>query len=255
MTESVRFDRAVDYYDSTRGLSEGAVGAVSDLLVAELRGREPVLEIGVGTGLIALPLAERGVRMAGVDISQPMLRKLLEKSRDPFPVAVADATRLPFADGSFGGAIARHVFHLIRNWEGAVAELARVVRPGGIVLVHPGDLTPIRWAAVDRFLEVAGGRPFAIGLDPRDTEALDRAMSRHGATGRALKSIPERLDDTVASFLDQMEVGYHSWTWDVDEETRRRAAQAARARVRERYGAPEELEEPLEIAWRAYDLP
>jgi hypothetical protein len=137
-----------------------------------------------------------------------------------------------------------------------VAELARVVRPGGIVLVHPGDLTPIRWAAVDRFLEVAGGRPFAIGLDPRDTGALDRAMSRHGASGRALPAISERLDDTVPAFLDQMEAGYHSWTWELGEETRRRSADAARALVRERFGALEELREPpLEIAWRAYDLP
>ena len=65
MSDSVSFDRAADRYDETRRLTPEASRATVDLLGSELRGRRPCLEIGVGTGLIALPLHEVGVGMVG----------------------------------------------------------------------------------------------------------------------------------------------------------------------------------------------
>ena len=140
MSDSVSFDRAADRYDETRRLTPEASRATVELFGAELRGRQPCLEIGVGTGLIALPLHDAGVRMVGLDLSAAMLRKLAEKSggRPAFPVLRGDATRLPFRDAVFGGAIARHVLHLIPRWQDAVAELVRVVRPGGVLLLNIG---------------------------------------------------------------------------------------------------------------------
>src|SRR2546430_25053 len=64
---SIGFDRAVDYYDRTRGLSDSAMGEVVRRLKGELVGRGRCLEIGVGTGRMALPLQGEGVVMAGVD--------------------------------------------------------------------------------------------------------------------------------------------------------------------------------------------
>ena len=73
-------DRIADVYDelhaSQRSL-ENIVPVVDTL--AELAGRGPVLELGVGTGRIAIPLAERGVEVHGVDASEAMLNKLRRK--------------------------------------------------------------------------------------------------------------------------------------------------------------------------------
>ena len=113
MDDAIPFDRAVDYYDRTRALTPGTQARMIEMLTAELAGRGRVLEIGVGTGRIAVPLREAGVDAAGVDISMPMVQRLLAKTDARFPVALGDATRLPFRDGSFGGAIAVHVLHLI----------------------------------------------------------------------------------------------------------------------------------------------
>jgi ubiquinone/menaquinone biosynthesis C-methylase UbiE len=136
--ESVNFDRAAGYYDRSRGYPREVEAEVTAVLVAAVDGRGRCLEVGVGTGRIAIPLHRAGVRMVGVDISQRMLEKLLEKSggRPPFPVGMADATALPFPPGSFGATVAAHVLHLIPHWREAVAEMARVLQPGGVVLVN-----------------------------------------------------------------------------------------------------------------------
>src|SRR5262249_43136861 len=111
---SIPFDRAAEVYDETRRLTPEASAATTELLKAELGDRGPSLEIGVGTGLIALPLAAAGVRLVGLDLSGPMLAKLVGKAggRQAFPVVIGDATRLPFEDAVFGGAYLRHVLHL-----------------------------------------------------------------------------------------------------------------------------------------------
>src|SRR2546423_11010187 len=141
---SIAFDQAADYYDRTRRLDPHVHAAVIDLLAGELRGRGRCLEVGVGTGRIALDLHRAGVPMAGVDLSRPMLDRLVEKAGGtaPFPLAVADATALPARRHAVGAALACHVLHLIPRWREAADELARVVAPGGVVLVDIGGDAP-----------------------------------------------------------------------------------------------------------------
>src|SRR5262249_12377514 len=67
---SIPFDRAADVYDETRRLTPEASAATTHLLAAELGERGAALEIGVGTGLIGLPLAAAGVRLVGLDLSR-----------------------------------------------------------------------------------------------------------------------------------------------------------------------------------------
>jgi SAM-dependent methyltransferase len=257
VSESVRFDRAVEYYDRTRGMSEEASRRQTELLAGELGGRGPCLEIGVGTGIVALPLAEAGVPLVGLDLSAPMLARLVEKAggRMPFPLVIGDATELPFADGAFGAAIVRHVLHLVPAWERAIAELVRVVSAEGTVLLATGDV-PASWReAIEVFLWAARRPSFARGLDIRDLGRLDAAFAAHGATPRSLPTIPERVGNSLGTFLDQMADGLHSWTWDVPEVERRAAADGARRWALERFGS---LDPPgsrdVAIEWRAYDL-
>jgi ubiquinone/menaquinone biosynthesis C-methylase UbiE len=256
VSDSVSFDRAVEYYDRTRGLSEQASGEMTTVLVRELAGRGRVLEVGVGTGLVALPLAEGGVPMVGLDLSAPMLAKLAEKAGGaPFPLVRGDATMLPFADDAFGSALVRHVLHLIPAWERAIAELARVVRRGGTVLVATGDI-PGAWREVtERFVARVGRPHFATGLDVRELNRLDGAFASHGGDPRDLQAIRDRVEQSLDTFLDQMADGLHSWTWEVEEAERRVAANEVRAWARERFGTldPPEARD-VAIEWRAYDL-
>jgi ubiquinone/menaquinone biosynthesis C-methylase UbiE len=118
-------------------LDKACFEAVLDFLTSRFppSNYKKLFEPGIGTGRIAIPLAERGYRVTGVDISENMLKILAEKltGRKPaLPVTfqIADITALPFKDGVFDIAMATHVFHLIRDWQKAMSEVIRVLKPG-----------------------------------------------------------------------------------------------------------------------------
>ncbi|MEA2588460.1 MAG: hypothetical protein QOH66_1387 [Actinomycetota bacterium] len=254
---SVSFDRAAGFYDGTRTHSPEVEARVNDLLGAELAGRGRCLEIGVGTGRIALPLHRSGIPLAGVDISPKMVDRLVEKAggRPPFPLALADATALPFRDATFGGAIAAHVFHLIPPWRQGVAELARVVRPGGVVVV---DLTggggELFHGLRERFAAAAGLERMHVGV--ANPDELDASFAALGASRRDLPTLEEPGQVSLERLIASFERADYSYTWRLDDQTRLRAAREVRAWARATYGSLDKLRPTSStIAWRAYDLP
>jgi SAM-dependent methyltransferase len=253
MAESVRFDRAVDYYDRTRALTPGTEARMVDVLAAELAGRGRVLEIGVGTGRIALPLRDAGLDVTGIDLSAPMLERLLSKGAAP--VVLGDATRLPFRDGVFGAAVAVHVLHLIPAWREAIVELVRTVEPGGTLLVSQGAWSVVAFPdVIEVFSKAAGLEMRHPGVN--EEAELDEAMTAAGTTPRDLVTIRDSRRGTLAAMIDSLREGLYSFTWPLDESTRGAGADAAVAYAEARYGGlDEERDLPTEMRWRAYDLP
>ena len=251
------FDRAAGYYDATRGGDEEATARTVALLAAELLPRGRVLEIGVGTGLLALPLYDAGVSVTGIDLSAAMVRRLAGKrgGRPPFPVALADATRLPFPDDCVGGAYVRWVLHLIPAWRDAMAELVRVVTRGGVVLVLIGGSSGHGEQIRRRFCELAGVPAEPPGLDWNDAESLDAAMAGLGCAGRVLGPLRELDTRCLGDYLDAIEAGKYSWTWSIEEDTRHRAAAAIRPWIEQRWGPLDrEMRVEHEVVWHGYDV-
>jgi phosphatidylethanolamine/phosphatidyl-N-methylethanolamine N-methyltransferase len=98
-----------------------------------------ILEVGVGTG-ISLPQYSRDCRLCGVDISEPMLRKAQERVAE-FGLTnveglwVMDAEHLSFPDASFDVIVAQYVITTVPNPEATLDEFARVLKPGGEVVL------------------------------------------------------------------------------------------------------------------------
>lgn len=148
MSGSISFDPVADRYDDTRGYSAEVAERIARGLmrVGPVAAGNTLLEIGIGTGRIALPLLREGVNVTGVDISPLMVERLRAKlaqrraSEPEYPwgtlaLEMADMTALPFSDDSFDAAVAVHVLHLVPEWRAALDEVLRVIRRGGALLV------------------------------------------------------------------------------------------------------------------------
>lgn len=104
--------------------------------------RLDILDVGAGTGVLSLLLAELGHNVTGVDIAEEMLEKAREKfnkSRLPGSFMVGDAENLPFADQSFDVVFNRHVVWSLPDPEKAFKEWKRVLKPGGKLIIIDGN--------------------------------------------------------------------------------------------------------------------
>jgi SAM-dependent methyltransferase len=109
---------------------------IADLLRPVSGGR--YLEIGTGTGADALELASRfGVDVVGVDVSRTMIEEA--RRRGLRETHVVDAESLPFEDAAFDGCWADRTFQHLADPEAALAQMVRVAKPGGRVVVADPD--------------------------------------------------------------------------------------------------------------------
>jgi SAM-dependent methyltransferase len=129
-----------------------------------------VLDLGCGAGRHAFEAYRRGARVIAADLDLKELAPVSDmfaamraegETRPPAQAAAvtADATRLPFPDGSFDGIIVAEMLEHIPNDTAALKEIARVLRPGGTVAVTVPAWLPERvcWALSAQYHEVPGG--------------------------------------------------------------------------------------------------
>jgi len=131
------YDRWAPIYDLVFGgvFSKGRRAAI--IATNHIGGR--VLEVGVGTG-ISLPQYAPNLRIFGTDISEGMLRKAKARVaelrlKNVEGLAVMDAEKLEFPDNSFDVVMAQYVVTAVPNPEAAMDEFARVLRPGGEIIL------------------------------------------------------------------------------------------------------------------------
>jgi ubiquinone/menaquinone biosynthesis C-methylase UbiE len=220
---NVSFDHAADTYDATRALPDDIQRALTDALLTELvaAGAERVLEVGVGTGRIARPLAARGVRVCGVDIAPRMMARLREQLGPEHlapDLLLGDATRLPLSDSAFPAAIMVHVLHLVSSPKDALTELRRVVGDGGVFLHpitdYPGD-NPYT-ATYEKRRELLRELGIATRKRP-DREELHALLKGLGASLRVESFAEETEESTPASWLGRTRDRVDSWSWEVPE--------------------------------------
>lgn len=224
----VSFDTAAPFYDDTRGFPPGISDVVADAARDLLAGRPNVLEIGVGTGRIARPLLVRGVRVTGLDLSRPMMARLLsalEPGAAPPDLVQGAAEHLPFAAATFDALVSVHVFHLIPRWRAAQAEVRRVLRSGGLFLNGyewrpadaPGARVMDQWRAIvqDRG---GGAQSPTTGAGTHDYADTHAALLAAGAQFREVKVGYWTTTRTLARGLESIEHRTWSSTWHLPDD-------------------------------------
>lgn len=140
------YDRFASRYDPVVAVVERLLfGGGRAWVCGQARGQ--VLEVAVGTGR-NLPYYPDDVRLTGVDISPGMLdqaRKAAGALNRPVDLRVGDAQRLPFPDASYDTVVATLAMCSIPDDHAAVAEMSRVLRPGGrlLLLDHVASPNPV----------------------------------------------------------------------------------------------------------------
>lgn len=167
---------------------------VLDLLAP--RPGEHLLDVGVGPALLAHDLArlvgETG-RVVGLDASPDML-KAAARRLEPLPQAecvLGDAEALSFPDGAFDAAVSTQVYEYVPDMPRALAELHRVLKPGGRALILDTDWRSVVWRCrdqglMDRVLAVWDEHLF----DPHLPASLGPMLTRAGFTLRRVEIAP-----------------------------------------------------------------
>ena len=132
------YDAAAPSFERHRALPAGAVQAIRDAVLAAIGLPHPrLLDLGAGTGRIGWPFVQAGDDYVGVDLSFGMLRAFQERIGDERALRLvqSDGQLLPFADAAFDGVLLVQVFGGLRGWRRLLAEVRRVLRPHGTMIV------------------------------------------------------------------------------------------------------------------------
>jgi SAM-dependent methyltransferase len=216
------------------------------------------LDVGCGTGSVALALARRG-QAAGIDAARPYVDYARARpGAGAIAFEVGDARRLPYPDGAFGAALAQLVLNFVPDAAGALAEMMRVTAPGGTVAANVWDFRGglvyqrLFWdtaAGIDPDAAAARDRLFAAPLALPD--GLLRLFAEAGLDAVERTSLTIRMD--YADFADYWKplLGgqgpFGSYVASRNEALR----QALRERVRAAYlsGAPDGPRSMTATAW------
>jgi 2-polyprenyl-6-hydroxyphenyl methylase/3-demethylubiquinone-9 3-methyltransferase len=152
--------------------------------LGDLRGRL-VLDAGCGGGLVARGLAGAGATVVGLDRSPGSLAVARRAVGGRFLATAGRLERLPFADGRFDAVVAADVLEHVADLPGTVAELARVLAPGGALAFDTINRTAWAWLVgllgAERLLRLVprGTHDWRLFVKPDEIDALCRAAGLH----------------------------------------------------------------------------
>ncbi len=135
MTGQQYWERHAKRYDRSTRLLAKPVPRMLELAVASTRGRDDVLEVAAGTGLLTTAIAPVVISMVATDYAPAMITELEARLHsegiENVTCQQADIDALPFPDRTFDVVIAANVLHLVPDLVRSLASLRRVLRPDG----------------------------------------------------------------------------------------------------------------------------
>src|SRR5262245_15891946 len=174
-------DRLASRWDAGFDFATGSLRA--EILAQALPATFAVADLGCGAGFLTAALAAAGARVIAVDHSERMLQQARRKGiAGAVEFRVGELDALPLADGEVDAAFANMVWHHLPDFDAAAAEVHRVLKPNGSVVVS--DLLPHE---VEWMREAMGD--LRLGLRPEQVVA---ALARAGFTALRTATAPDR---------------------------------------------------------------
>lgn len=177
------FDRVASDWDTMRiaYYDERVIDRLGDF--AELTPEMIVADVGTGTGFVAAGIAPRVAQVIGIDISERILEvarsNLADLGIDNVDLREGDITALPLPDDSVDAAFANMVLHHAEDPVAMLNEMARVVRPGGVVAICDEVEHPWEWMREEH-------ADIWLGFTPEQVQAFFAAAGLESPTLEAL---------------------------------------------------------------------
>ncbi|KHG64958.1 methyltransferase [Thermus sp. 2.9] len=232
-------------YDRLRAYPPEVAGRIATAMANAVsgRGEEPVLlELGVGTGRIALPLIARGFPYIALDVNPAMLEVFRQKAAGVMRkvrLLEADARAIPLPGESVHGVIVVHLWHLLPDWPKALAEALRVLKPGGALLEGWDQVEAAEeWALQERWraLVAEDGVRVERGLHQRRLAEVEEALKRLGLRPKARQVVVWREERTVREALEALDERLYSFTQAVPEAVHAKVMPRLRAWAEAEFG-------------------
>jgi SAM-dependent methyltransferase len=161
-------------------------------LAATLSASRDVLEVGCGAGLGLGWLARRARRVTGGDFTAASLLLARRHYNGRVPLLRLDAARLPFRDGSFDAVILFETLYYLERPPECIAECARVLRPGGLLLI--GAVNP----------ESSGFHPSPFAQQYFSAQALEKLLNNGGFSAELFGGFEEAAQSPPARLLTRL---------------------------------------------------
>lgn len=250
----VDFSRNSEVYDQRHGATIS--GDLAQLMAGLLPPGATVIDIGAGTGRVAVPLAERGLRVVAIDPAIPMLQTILQKSGATIPVC-AEGNRLPLRGKSADAVVAARLMYLAPAWQGLLAEAKETLRTGGILFHEWGNgESDEKWVQIREkarsLFEAAGvATPFHPGA--RSEAEVDAYIRSMGFVRKQEIVAGSGPWITLGVFLDKIQSGEFSYIWSVPKEVQESCLPQLRRWSEENFDLSLPAPMPAELRWVAYE--
>jgi SAM-dependent methyltransferase len=240
VTINRNFDPVAHIYDETRTLPEPVREAGIPAILATVGAGARLLDGGTGTGRLAVPLREAGADIVGVDLSRNMMAR--QQAKQPAAkLVMGSVTALPFGDGRFDAVLTAHVLHLIPDWQAALVEFRRVLRPGGLYLnVRSESTGHSAWRAAGRYwgdwLMARGGLPHGEHVGAWDQDEINPVLAALGATVTRHDVVTYTTHSSLRRRVEGIRNRQYSSSWDVPAALLAESADALEAWMVAEYG-------------------
>ncbi len=255
--ERVDFSANASVYDRRHGatISDHELGRLC--VAARLHAGAAVVDIGAGTGRVAIPLARRGCNVVAVEAARGMLAQLREKAGHAKVLPIlAGGSHLPFPDGRFDAVVIARLLYLTPDWRAILAEAHRVLVVGGCLLHEWGNgQIDEEWVQIReeaRRLFEQAGIPVAFHPGIRSETEVDKQLEDLGLLRDGEVAMGPGPAITLRQFLRRVVDGELSYIWDVPEHVRAECLPRLQRWCEERFDLERLMPMPREVRWTIY---
>jgi SAM-dependent methyltransferase len=257
VNQRVDFSVNAKVYDRRHGavLAEDLVQRLA--AAGAMRSGTSVLDIGAGTGRVAIGLAELACNVVALEPALGMVETLRTKADGlPIRIIAGEGAQLPFSAGQFDVVVIARVLYLTADWRGVLREAHRVLAVGGRLLHEWGngradeEWVQIREKARALFEEAGISSPFHPGV--RSEREVDDNLNALGFVRSSDLPIGPGPTLTLAEFLRRLIDGEFSYIWNVPKAVQEQCLPRLKAWSEQRFDLERSISMPRELSWTVY---